>query len=355
MSKSKPILLVSTKAGSGKSVIAIGMFLKFKEEGLKPGYFKAIGDAMDLRPKTKTDKDVNVITAVVARQFSKEEMCPQFLNPSFFLDEILPEESQQVLDKIKDHFESMKNKTDIIILEGNHNVNQYSAIYLDDTVIAKEFDANVILCAPIKDDDDLNTVIAAYNYLKLKDVKVIGVILNGLSDTAYVRIEKYHKPLLGKLGISVIGGLKKSRQLEKPTVAEILEAVQGELISGNYVKVKNNLIDGFIIGAMGAESAASYLRKGVNQCVITGGDRPDIALAALDASTNLIIFSGNIRPAPRVISVAEEKGIPLALAPGDTFTISEQIRKIHTHIQPNEIGICKEQVEKYIDWDKIPK
>ena len=83
MKKSKPILLVSTKAGSGKSVIAIGMFLKFKEEGLNPGYFKSIGDAMDLRPKTKTDKDVNVITAVVARQFSKEEMCPQFLNPSF--------------------------------------------------------------------------------------------------------------------------------------------------------------------------------------------------------------------------------------------------------------------------------
>ena len=355
MSKSKPILLCSTKAGSGKSVIAIGMFLKLKEEGINPGYFKAIGDAMDLRPKTKTDKDVNVITAVVARKFSKEEMCPQFFNPSFFLDEILPEESQNVLEKIKDHFESMKEKTDIIILEGNHNVNQYSAINLDDTVIAKKFDANVILCAPIKDDDDINIVIAAFNYLKLKDVKVIGVILNGLSETAYVRIEKYYKPLLDKLGITVIGGLKKSRQLEKPTVAEILEAVEGELICGNYVKVKNNLIDGFIIGAMGAESAASYLRKGVNQCVITGGDRPDIALAALDASTNLIIFSGNIRPAPRVISVAEEKGIPLALAPGDTFTISEQIRKIHTHIQPNEIGICKNQVEEYIDWDKIPK
>ena len=74
MSKSKPILLCSTKAGSGKSIIAIGMFLKLKEEGFNPGYFKAIGDAMDLRPKTKTDKDVNVITAAVARKFSKEEM-----------------------------------------------------------------------------------------------------------------------------------------------------------------------------------------------------------------------------------------------------------------------------------------
>ena len=355
MTENKPILLCSTKAGSGKSVIAIGMYLKFKEEGINPGYFKAIGDAMDLHPKTKTDKDVNVITAVVARQFSKEEICPQFFNPGFFLDEILPEEIPGVIDHIKDSFESMKNKTDIIIIEGNHNINQYSAIQLDDIRIAKEFDARVIICSPVKDDNDLNNVVSAYNYLKLNNVNVVGVILNGLSETAYVRIEKYYKPLLHDLGIQVIGGLKKSRQLEKPTVAEIIEAVEGELICGNYIKVKNNLIDGFIIGAMGAESASSYLRKGVNQCVITGGDRADIALAALEASTNLIVFSGNIRPARRVMSVAEEKGIPLVLAPGDTFTISEQLKKIHTHIQPNEIQLCKDEFDKYIDWDKIPK
>ncbi len=355
MNKSKPIFLCSTKAGSGKTIIAIGMFLKFKEEGFKPGYFKAIGDAMDLRPKTKTDKDVNVITAVVARQFSKEEICPQFFNPGFFLDEILPEETPAVMAHIKDSFESMQNKTDIIIIEGNHNVNQYSAINLDDIRFAKEFNANVIICSPIKDDNDLNTVVSAFNYLKLNDVNVIGVILNGLSETAYVRIEKYYKPLLKDLGIEVIGGLKKSRQLEKPTVAEIIEAVEGDLICGNYIKVKNNLIDGFVIGAMGAESASSYLRRGVNQCVITGGDRSDIALVALDASTNLIIFSGNIHPARRIISVAEEKGVPLVVAPADTFTISEQLKKIHTHIQPNEIQLCKDEFDKYIDWDKIPK
>jgi len=97
----------------------------------------------------------------------------------------------------------------------------------------------------------------------------------------------------------------------------------------------------------------SYLRRGRDKCVITGGDRSDIALAALETSTALIIFTGNIEPAPHIQSKAEEKGIPLIVAPGDTYTVSEQVKKIHTHIQPNEIGICKEQADKYLDWEKV--
>jgi hypothetical protein len=351
----KVLLLSSTKGGSGKSVVAIGLFLKLKENGYNPGYFKPIGDSMALEPKSRTDKDVSVISAVVARKFSKEEICPQFLSPNLYLDEVLPSESDTILAKIKDAFESIKSKTDYMLIEGNHSGNQYRAINLDDGRIAKEFGAEVIICSPVRDDDDINDVISMYDFYKFQNIPVVGAILNGISEMANVRIEKYYKPLLEKRGITFIGGLKKSKQLEKPTVAEIMDAVQGKMIAGNFIKVKNNIIDGFLIGAMSAESALSYLRKGVNQCVITGGDRNDVALAALEADTKLIIFTGNIEPAQNIIARAEEKGIPLVIAASDTFTVSEQLRRIHTHIQPNEIQLCKEQVDQYIDWNKIPK
>ena len=96
---------------------------------------------------------------------------------------------------------------------------------------------------------------------------------------------------------------------------------------------------------MGAEAALKILRANVDKCVITGGDRTDIALAALDTSTKLIIFTGNMEPVPRVVSVAQEKGVPLLTTSADTFTVSEQIRRIKTHIQPSEIQICRDQVE----------
>jgi BioD-like phosphotransacetylase family protein len=353
--KAKPILLSSTKGGSGKSVIAIGLFLKLKENGYNPGYFKPIGDPLSMHPSLKTDKDVNVINVVVARKFSKEEICPAFLNPALFLDELMPEETADTFARIKDAFHSMQNKTDIVLIEGNHNGHQFRTIGLDDTKWAKEFDANVIICAPIKDDDDLNDVISQYDFFKLQGINVSGVILNGINQNAFDRIEKYHKPVLTKMGINVIGGLKESRQLMKPTIAEVLDAVNGKLISGNFVKVKNNTVENFIIGAMGAESALNYLRKGVDQCVITGGDRNDVALAALETSTKLIIFTGNMEPAPSVVAQADQKGVPLAIAPSDTYTVAEKLHNIHVQIQPNEIELCRKQVEDYIDWDKIPK
>ena len=91
-----------------------------------------------------------------------------------------------------------------------------------------------------------------------------------------------------------------------------------------------------------------------NQCNITGGDRSDIALGAIETNAGLIIFSGNINPDPQVLSKAKEKGIPLMISPVDTFSITEQIKEIHTNIQPNEIQECIDQVENNIDWDKFP-
>ena len=353
----KTISIISTKGSSGKSAIAIGAFLKLQDEGIEPGYFKAIGDSSSMTTTAKTDKDVGVISKVVARKFAKEEICPHFFHPEYFLDELSPDASEipDILEKIKDAFDGIQKQTDYMIIEGNHSYAQYRTVELDDLSIAKEFNAEVIIVAPITDDTDMDELLSAHEYANLRGVKIAGVILNGLSKPAEKRIEQYFIPILEKRGITVIGGLKNATQLEKPTIAEIMEAIGGKLISGDFIKVKNHYIDSFLIGAMGSTAALSFFRKGTNQCVITGGDRADIALAAMETSTNLIIFTGNIAPSINVMNKAEEKGIPLVLSASDTFTVSEKVKKIHTHIQPDEIELCRQQVEDNIHWDKWPK
>ncbi|MHA1519614.1 MAG: AAA family ATPase [Promethearchaeota archaeon] len=341
----KTIMLTSTKSGAGKSVVAIGLFLKMKELGKDMGYFKPIGDSMSRQEKSRSDKDVSVISAVVARKFSKEDLCPYFLNPDYYLDEILPEESGEIQGKIKDSFNSIASKSEYVIIEGNHSYHQYSSVNLDDLYFAKEFKAEIVICAPISDDDDINSVIVCYEYIRSQNLPVMGAILNARSKTAEVRIDKYYTQILEQKGIKVIGSLKNIRELEKPTVAEIMDATGAQLHSGEFIKVKNNLINSFVVGAMGVEPALKVFRANIDKCVITGGDRTDIALAALDTSTKLIIFTGNMEPVRRVVSVAQEKGIPLLTTTTDTFTVVEQIRRIKSHIQPTEIQICRDQVE----------
>lgn len=338
-------MLTSTKSGAGKSVVAIGLYLKMKEQGKNMGYFKPIGDAMSQQEKSRTDKDVSVISSVVARKFAKEEICPYFLNPDSYFDDILPEAANEIQQQIKDAYNSMKNKVDHMIIEGNHSFSQYAPVNLDDVYFAKEFEADMVICAPIADDDDLNAVFTCHQYLKSQNLRVLGVVLNARNKMAEIRIKKYHTELLESQGIKVIGSLQNIKDLEKPTIAEIMDATGAKLYSGEFIKVKNNLVGSFIIGAMGSEAALKILRSNVDKCVITGGDRTDIALAALDTSTKVIIFTGNMEPVPRVVSVAQEKGVPLLIASTDTFTVTEQIRRIKTHIQPSEIQICRDQVE----------
>ncbi len=348
----KNIMLTSTKHGSGKSVIAIGSYLKIKESGKKPGYFKPIGDSILLKHKKKSDKDVSIISEVIAKEFSREQLCPQFLNPEFYLDEILPEESVKIMEKIKDTFNDISKNNDITLIEGNHTYYQYASVNLDDITIAKELNAHIVICAKIEDDNDFNLVISTFNHIKIKNLPVLGVILSPTTKIADDRIEKYYISLLNSKGIPYLGGLKKSKQLEKPTIEEILDAVNGKLITSDYICVKDNFIDGFVIGAMGAAAATTFMKKAQkrNQCVITGGDRTDMALSALETNAGIVIFSGNIDPSEKVIELAKNKKIPLMVSPADTFTITEQIRKIHTNIQKSEISLCKEQVETNINW-----
>ena len=84
-------------------------------------------------------------------------------------------------------------------------------------------------------------------------------------------------------------------------------------------------MENLIVGAMGADSALAYFRRGPKKAVITGGDRPDIQLTAMETSTRCLILTGNIRPGPQIISRAEERGVPIVLTRHDTMTAIERI------------------------------
>jgi len=79
---------------------------------------------------------------------------------------------------------------------------------------------------------------------------------------------------------------------------------------------------------MSMESDLRYFRALPDKVVITGGDRADIQLAALETNTKAIILTGNLYPNSLVLSKAEEMGIPFILVSTDTLTTVERIGKL---------------------------
>ena len=55
-----------------------------------------------------------------------------------------------------------------------------------------------------------------------------------------------------------------------------------------------------MLGAMGAELALKFFRTKPDKIVITGGDRADIQLAALETDTKCLVLTGNLSQLYRI-------------------------------------------------------
>lgn len=107
---------------------------------------------------------------------------------------------------------------------------------------------------------------------------------------------------------------------------------------------------------MTPESALTYLRRSVNKAVITGGDRSDILLAALQTNTSVLVLTGNLHPHVRVLARAKDQGVPVLLVPNDTYStlsmMNEAVGRIH-HGEKKKIKLAKKTVEDNVKWKAI--
>jgi len=104
------------------------------------------------------------------------------------------------------------------------------------------------------------------------------------------------------------------------------------------------------------DRALHYFRRTPRKCVITGGDRSDIQLAALETPTRCLILTGDLRPSHTVVARAEELGVPVLLVRGDTLTtvstIDELLGKLRVR-EPRKIEHAIEQFEAHLDLAKL--
>ena len=88
--------------------------------------------------------------------------------------------------------------------------------------------------------------------------------------------------------------------------------------------------------AMNVNSAMEFFRKRRNMAVVTGADRTDIQLAALEASTQCLILTGAGEPLPQLINRAEELDVPLLKVEHDTLATVGVIEQAFGHVRLHE-------------------
>jgi len=148
----------------------------------------------------------------------------------------------------------------------------------------------------------------------------------------------------------VLGALPHVPRLSALSVGELKQRLDAEVLTKDLDP--NALVETFTIGAMTAEAALSRFRRTKNKAVITGGDRTDIQLAALETPTVLLILTGNLRPSPLIIQQAEMLNVQILLVPDNTMETVEIVERAYgkTRLgQPEKLEAFKQLMAGNVD------
>jgi BioD-like phosphotransacetylase family protein len=347
---------MSTTRYSGKTVICLGLALRFKDEGYSVGYFKPLGWHMTHGPNGEPlDEDALMLKEALQLKAPLDEIVPNILGDRF-LEEVSRTRPEHYQRRISEAYKKASKGKDIMILGGPPTLGSGSSAGIDPCSLVKEIGAKVLLTSRVDNDVAIDEIIRAGKNLKQEKIAFIGAILNHIPRLILERCKGLAVPVLRRQGIDVLGLVPEEPLLKAPSVQDIHESLGGTILAGK--RKLSNLVEEILVGAMTPESALTYFRRSMNKAVITGGDRSDIQLMALQTSTSVLILTGNLYPDVRVVAAAEESNTPVLLVPYDTYTTVMMISKLTGRIKPGDsekINLAKKLVEEHVDWKRILK
>lgn len=341
----------SGKAGDGKTATALGVGLKLQEEGFKISYFKPLG--FQKGAAKKEDDDVLLMREVFKLPFPSNIICPVTLNPHYLTGFML-KGKESILPLLDESFNRVKEGCDVLLIDGSVTPHTGYNQGFDDFSLAERWGAGVIYVLKADSDFDLDMGLLYGELWECRKIRVIGTLLNNISRTQLDKAKGIYKPLLEEKKLPVLGVVPRQEEIAAPTVTEFCSALNGEILAAP--ENMNRIVEDVVVGTMTIESALTYLRRAQNKALITGGDRSDMALTALETSTSVIILTGGLYPNVRVLARAEEKGVPVILVHEDTYTTLENLHSVYRSIHPDNteaIKIVKKVVDKYMDWEPV--
>ncbi len=344
-------LFITGTAGSGKTVVALGLALKLQEIGKKIGYFKPFSSAKG--QESQVDKDVLLFKQTFSLPQEDHILTPVKTGPCY-LSVGTRRDPAELKKNIQNAFEEIAATVDVVLIEGYLAPYSAAGKGLDSVHLTKMFNSAIIYIAQIEDDHSLDKMIFYNEYFKLAGTNLLGNIFNNVERTLLDKTRGIYAPILENFDNNLLGIVPQRAEIAAPTVREYYEALGGELLTGEIGM--DSLVEDVIVGSMTIESALGYLRRAANKAVITGGDRSDMAVTALETNTSVLILTGGLYPDVGVLARAIEKNVPVILVHYDTFTAIERLHEIVKRIQPGDkkgIAIAGSNINNHCDWQTI--
>jgi BioD-like phosphotransacetylase family protein len=346
-----PLYVGSVTEYSGKHFVAVGVGLTLKDEGMKVGHFKPYGSNPAQRGKALVDRDAEFFCRSLGIKDRLEDVCPLVMTENA-MSHILTKGAQDNSKMILDAFKKVARGKDVVIVGGVSCICCGPIVGITESQFIEVTSAKVILTSKLDETvHTLDRLLAAKHQL---GDNFKGVIFNRIPESRLDYTEKLVKPFMESHGINVYGVIRNDPVLGAVPVGELVSELGGTVLTGE--DRMDNLVERFMIGAMNVSSALKHFRKQRNKAVITGGDRSDIQLAALETSTKALILTGDMYPNAQIITRAEEVGIPIVVVHQDTAEAVERCEDLMGHLSllsEKKVKRVKRVFSTCVDWDRL--
>ncbi len=350
MPKSAKYLLIgSTEAYSGKSATILGMANQLQEKGLDLLYGKPLGTCPSESSPSGTDADVEFIAQYLHLPENRLRSPILSLDEATLTKRLAGEDHHDYQVALAQYLDISNGN--LVILEGPGTLDEGSLFGLSLPQIAAVLDASVLLLARFQSVYSVDAILTAQERL---GSRLIGVCLNDISAQHMETVYGTVQPFLEAKGISVLGMLPRSNLLRAVSVGELVRQLGADILC--RADRLDLMVESLKIGAMNVNSALKYFRKGTNMAVVTGGDRTDIQLTALETSTQCLILTGQVTPSDLILSRAEDLEIPILSVDLDTLTTVKIIENSFGHVrlaEPVKVECMRQLMAENFQIDRL--
>ncbi|MCK5487757.1 MAG: phosphotransacetylase family protein [Desulfobacterales bacterium] len=348
------ILISSSEKYSGKSAVCIGLGTILKRKGYTVGYMKPIGNLLVDINGVLADEDAEEMRRIFELTDPIEAITPILLTENLTHDALMGVE-KELDNKLNDAFSTVSEGKDLVLIEGAGGIGGGAMYNLSDPEVASKLNTNILLITRYDSVFAVDRILCDFKTIDDSDM-IAGVILNEVPDSEYEKVTELVVPFLENKGITVFGVIPQDATLRSVTISDIIEDLHGEVLAG--ADHLDNLVEHYFVGAMEVNSAIKYFRRAPNSAVITGGDRSDIQLAAIEAKVRCLVLTGNLRPSEAVLGSAEQADIPVVLVRGDTMSTIERVEHLIGRArikQDMKLNRIVELIENNIDVESLTK
>lgn len=348
----KSLYITGAERYSGKTATCLALGARLQLDGYRVGYLKPLS----LQPwrigNRVADEDAAFVKHVLNLPFEPWELSPVVITPEFLRSRLTDPNPEDLMVKVMEASQIAGRDNDILLLEGGGSLREGYVVGLPPVGVVKQLGSQTLVIAKYREEVRMmDDVLSTSSRL---GESFCGILINRVPEDSKDFVMKIAVPFFEKMNIHVFGVLPEVRGLSALTVGELIMLLDAEVLT-KYQR-SEALVENLTVGAMTADAALSRFRRSSNKAVITGGDRTDIQLAALETSTTCLILTGNLRPSPLVIKQAEEFGIAVMLVRTNTMETIEQIEKFFgkTRLaQATKLKQFQTLLDTYLDKDRL--